>query len=60
VSYLGLVSVVDPITAADKSIDNPYGNFKHLNDSDERANATYYPELFNGIPASVQLITPIC
>lgn len=57
-NYLDTSSVIVPVTCADKTIDHPYEKFVPYTEQDERLNATYDPELFDGMPAVVQVITP--
>lgn len=57
-NYLDLPSVVVPITHVDKNIDSPLQDFKPLSDWDSESYAEYNPELYDGMPVTVQVVTP--
>lgn len=58
VNYLDLSSVVVPITYVDKQVDKPYDGFTPLSEQDSEACAVYDSDLFDGMPVTVQVVTP--
>jgi len=58
VNYLDYSSVVVPITNVDKKIDVSHNDFKPMSDQDVEAYNVYDPELFDGMPVTLQVITP--
>lgn len=57
-NVLDLPSVVIPVTTSDKEIDNCVDpNYKAVSERDQKLQDYYDPELYHGMPASLQLVT---
>lgn len=57
-NYLDYPSVVVPITNVDKSIDKTLENYTPVNDADKETYELYDPELFDGMPVTIQVVAP--
>ncbi|KAK5679947.1 hypothetical protein LTS10_007895 [Elasticomyces elasticus] len=56
VNVLDYTSVVIPVTTVDKSVDKKAEDFKAVNETDQKTQDNYDPEIFDGAYVGVQLV----
>ncbi|GIZ40108.1 hypothetical protein CKM354_000346000 [Cercospora kikuchii] len=56
VNLLDYTSVVVPITNVDKNVDKKFENFQAVNETDQKTQDTYDPEIYDGAHVSIQLV----
>ncbi|PIB01869.1 Acetamidase [Cercospora beticola] len=56
VNLLDYTSVVVPITNVDKNIDKKFENFQAVNETDQKTQDIYDPEIYDGAHVSIQLV----
>ncbi|PVH87638.1 amidase [Cadophora sp. DSE1049] len=56
VNVLDYVSIVIPVTTADKNIDVPVKDYKPLSEKDKKTWEAYDAEAYDGAPAAIQLL----
>lgn len=54
---LNFTAVAIPITTADKSVDKVTGEFEPLNDEDRENWEAYDPDVYDGAPVGIQLLS---
>lgn len=56
VNLLDYTSVVIPVTNVDKNVDKKYTDFKAIDETDQKTQDTYDPEIYDGAHVSIQLV----
>lgn len=56
VNVLDYTSVTVPVTTVDKSVDKKIENFKAVDETDQKTQDTYDPEVYDGAPVAIQLV----
>ncbi|KAG9948151.1 amidase, partial [Aureobasidium melanogenum] len=56
VNVLDYSSAIVPVTKVDKNVDKAYTDYKPVSETDEKTQATYDPEIYDGAHVSLQVV----